>query len=291
VRLIHRFSVLLLVTVVWASFILLSACSKEQSDEEQTDELRERQQTKLIQLNKVADSFYKKVNAGSMEEARNELNEIGVIVTQIEFDGIASVEGVEALTETIVSGKGVFNAVRLKEDEALIVAAKIRLLSDALTHPHHPMWLQYHKVLSEDIRSLEQSVKQEKVDDAKHAVRSLEHHYSIVRPSLMISRDAVGVKKMDSMLAFIQKEMAQGSIEYARIESVFNPLLLVLDELFMKKHQQAYAPFTDGNRPMIWSMGIGTAIVVVLAYVAWRKYKYDKGYLPVRKPESVDGTR
>lgn len=275
----------LIAAVAFISLYLLGGCSAKEASSEPQVSMDEQQKGKLSEMNHTAETLYKKAMEGAIEEARAELIVIGNQITQIRFEGITTVEGVNALSNTIVKAKRVFNAVKFSQHEGIIAAARVRLAIDALTHPNQPMWLQYYKVLVEDLSSIRKAAEDKQVAETRKALDVMYQHYSIIRPAILINRDAAEVEKADSLFAFLGSQMAAKQVQYEQVRAGIEQLQQELDEMFMKKHAQAYAPLTDSGKPIVWATGIGSAIVIVLSYVAWRKFKNEKGYVAVRKED------
>ncbi len=243
--------------------------------------VNDEQQRKLETFNRAAEDMYDKVNAGDIVAARNRLIQLGDLMTGIRFEGIASIEGVDALTDSIVSAKRVFNAVQFSMKDGKVAAAKIRLAADALTHANEPMWLQYYKVLNEDMKSLRSAATDKNAAKAKDAFDRMREHYQIIRPSVLINREPWQVEKADSLFAFMEKQLADA--KYDRMESGIAEFDALWRDLFMKRDAAAYVPIVEGKKPVGWSLGIGTVIFCALVYVAWRKFRYGRDYVIVPK--------
>jgi sporulation protein YpjB len=240
---------------------------------------------KLDTLNRTADEMYKLTMNGEIMQARNKLLQMGAQVTQIHFDGVTSVEGVHALTETITGAKRVFNAAQYQIEEGRLAAAKLRLAADALTHRNEPMWLQYHKVLHDDLNRLEQSVKEGKGKDAAAAFADLNEHYSIVRPAIRISRQPSETEKLDSLFTFMKKQLAAEPMPAANVKTGIAHMRDTVDQIFAQKDATAYLPVIDHSQPILWSLVIGSIIALILSYSAWRMFQTGRGAVPVRRED------
>ncbi|MCD1260254.1 sporulation protein [Paenibacillus athensensis] len=242
------------------------------------------QQVKSVeQLNRLADDMYKLAMAGQVEQARGKLLQLGDEITQIRFDGMTSVEGMNALTESVTQAKRVFNAVRFSPEAGQVAVAKIRLATDALTHDNQPMWLQYYKVLQNDIGALDQAVKAGKQPAAWSGYETLSQHVSVIHPALLISRSPSDVEKLDSLLTALRGGLRAEPLPQAQLEDGIEHLQRTVDELFMKKAEAtAYLPMTDPKQPIIWSLGIGLIIVSVLSYAGWRMFRSGRSSVPVK---------
>jgi len=235
------------------------------------------------QLNRTADDMYKMALAGQVSEARGKLLLLGEQITQIRFDGITSVEGMNALTESVTQAKRVFNAVRFSPEAGQVAVAKIRLATDALTHANQPMWMQYYKVLQNDIGALDQAVKAGQQPAAWSGYETLSQHVAVIRPALLISRPPSDVEKLDSLLTALRGGLRAEPLPQAQLEDGIEHLQRTVDELFMKKTEAtAYLPMTDPKQPIVWSLGIGLIIVSVLSYVGWRMFRSGRNTVPVK---------
>lgn len=289
VRAVRRLiSVLLLI----AAICLLTACGKSTSTIGQANKpVDPAQIEKIALLNQFAEEMYTMTMAGQLTEARNKLTQISDQIPKIHFEGITSIEGLNALTETVTGAKRVYSAANYSSTEGQIAVAKIRLATDALSHKNQPMWLQYYKVLQNDSELVSQQVKANKQQEAIKEFGNLTQHIAIIHPSLIISRDAAAVEKLDSLLIFIQKSVNTKPMPVRQVEAGLANLNQVLDDLFMKhKDALAYVPLTDPYQPIIWSLSMGVIIVGVLSYVGWRMYQSGRHIVPVRQTKESENT-
>lgn len=273
-------------TLLLAAVISISsACGVSTSTSGQAAKPIDTEQVERIAfLNQIADDMYKQTMDGQVIEARNKLMQMSDQIPKIHFEGITSVEGLNALTETITQAKRVYNAAAYSPEEGQIAVAKIRLATDALTHKNQPMWLQYYKVLQNDTNILNEAVKANKQKEAVANFGKLSQHIAIIHPSLLISRDASSVEKLDSLLAFIRTNLNSQPMSVRQLESGLDHLNHVLDDLFMKnKDAIAFVPITDPRQPIIWSLGIGLIIVSVLSFVGWRMYQSGRHIVHVKQ--------
>ncbi|MDF2963526.1 MAG: sporulation protein YpjB [Paenibacillus sp.] len=267
---------------------LLAGCqSAKKSNEAAAPKPTQEQLQRLELLNQTADDMYNRVMQGDVTGGRAVLQQISEQIPQIRYEGVTSVEGMNALTETVTEAKKVFNAVRFAPGEGQVSAAKIRLAADALTHAAHPMWLQYYKLLQEDMDQLEQAAKERKRADLQQNMLQFEQHISVIHPSLLISRSPGDVEKLDSLVTFLSGQARSEQDTYNQIANILPTLRQHIDKLFMKKEATAYLPVIDQQNPIMWTLAIGSFIIAALAFAGWRLAKKDDGLVTVRK--SNDG--
>jgi sporulation protein YpjB len=270
------------IAIIAFLLLLLSACSIRETNPEQVRPDKDMLQ-KAEQLNRTADEMYKLMNQQDLLGARGKLAELNSQITQIRFDGMTSVEGLNALTELLTEAKRIYNAIHFSPESGMRVAAQIRLATDALTHTHQPMWLQYDKILLEDLSVLENATKAANQTSSVEALNKLRDHYLMIRPSIQISREPQEVERMDSLLVFMGRQLEQTPLPFAELETGMSELKRSMDILFDHKEAAAYLPFVEPKRPIFWSIGMGSVIIAVLAYSAWRMFGTEKNLVVIRR--------
>ncbi|MFE5317201.1 sporulation protein YpjB [Paenibacillus sp. NPDC056579] len=277
-----------LVLVVVLGIQLVAGCSKGDKPIESVEPKPSTEQLQRVELlNETADDMYKKVMQGDLDGGRALLQQVSDQVTTIRYEGLTTLEGLNALTESVTQGKKLFNSVRVSPEEGQIAAAQIRLATDALSHPEQPMWLQYYKLLQEDVNRVEQAGKEQKLPQFQKAVSVLDRHVTIIIPSLLISRDPVDVDKFRSLITFIAGQARTEQQPYQPIDNVLPQVRQLIDKLFLKKDTTAFLPVVDDNDPILWTVAIGSVIIAALGFAGWRLSKKDNGLVPVRKNDEA----
>lgn len=254
----------ILLMLVFIIILILIGCARSESnDEEMVLETADvASLSKLATINTLADQVYDHAVAGEAEEARAGILQISEQVTSIRYEGITSVEGIEAFTDVIIRAKAEFTAAQYIVNKGIVIAAELKLAVDALLNPDQPMWLQYYKVLKDDGLKLAAALGDEVAE--KTQLQQLLDHYGIIRSAVVISREPDEVQKMDSFLTFLQTEPLDSALHHYKE---------ILDELFFRKSSTAYLA-VDSNTQLLYSSSvISLFIVSVLTYVGWRKFK------------------
>ncbi|MCZ4141753.1 hypothetical protein BZG17_28535, partial [Escherichia coli] len=114
----------------------------------------------IQQLNEAAAALYRHVLDKDIEQVQEGISRISQRLEHISFDGQATVEGIHALTETVVEVKEA--AARVRNDEVSLqqASAKLRLAADSLANPAKPLWLQYFKIMQNDLQALTVAAEQ-----------------------------------------------------------------------------------------------------------------------------------
>jgi len=236
----------------------------------------------ITKLNETAAAMYRNVAGGNIFEARKQLAQMEKIIETTGFDGL-TVEGIEALTSSVVDAKRAFNSLTLPHDQAVLAAARIRLATDAVAHPKNPMWLQYYKIVTDDLDRIADSVNRHDANKIKLALQDLKQHISVIRPALLINRAPYQVEMVDSFLIFLQSQLSTIPVQAQTVDSGIKRFKAVVNDLFMKKEEPVYLPVVPNNNPWIGSIWIGLAILTALTYVGWKKYRAERDYTRVRR--------
>lgn len=263
------------VCVMLFALFMLAACGGKNAVESGHSASPE-QRKQVERLNASADEMYRDFMEGNIDKARAKLDELSTQMTEIRFAGIASVEGVGALTDAIIQAKRVFQSVQFSPEQGQAAAAKIRLATDALTHANQPMWLQYYKGMKDSAERLTQAVQARNKKEAAGQLDQLQARYDIIRPSLFISRKPSDVEKMDSLFAFVRGQLAQGDIDPQKMGSGLEHMQTTLDELFQRSDRAVYVPMIEKRAPLTWVLVLGSIIVAVLSFAAWRIFDFER---------------
>lgn len=240
----------------------------------ENDELLNQQQ-KLERLNQLSDQVYQHTVSEEFTEAKEKLEQIGHWATKVEFSAITSVEGMNAYIDTVVEAKSLFNSARLDVQQAIMATAKLRFATDALSHPNQPLWLNYYSVLKEDLKNLNQARSDNQLKTAQKHAEALHDHYNVIRPAILINRNSEIVEKMDSVMAFISKQVESELTFQSNMDSGLEHLKLVIDELFLPE-KNTLGPIDGVPVPVSLTIGIASVIVTVLSFVAWKKFHAEK---------------
>ncbi|MBP1994755.1 sporulation protein YpjB [Paenibacillus eucommiae] len=280
---VHSHHRLILSVLILIMMLTAAGCSGGQK-EVSKKEADPQQLKKMAFLNQTADEMYQKAMDGEMMEARNKLLQVSDQITNINFAGVTTIEGLNALTESVTKAKKIYNAASLSPNEGQVAVSIIRLATDALTHKNQPMWLQYYTLLQNDLSLMEAAVHKSNAQEAVSAFNKLNQHISLIHPSLLISREPSEVEKLDSLMNFVRLELSKDPAEYPNIQNGIEQLHRSVDELFGKKSETtAYLPLADPKHPIIWTLVIGAIISSILTFTGWRMFKGGNGYVTIKK--------
>ncbi|WP_211744984.1 sporulation protein YpjB [Paenibacillus sp. Marseille-Q4541] len=226
------------------------------------------------QLSQVATSLYRNALDYNLSAVREDVGELTRQVEKFSFDGLTTVEGMHALTETIVEVKEASASVQAASDSLQHASAKLRLAVDSLAHPDKALWLQYYKIIKEDLLSIEEEASNEEGTAMVAKYAELESHYETIRPAAIIRRQPYEIERFDSWMSYLKGLTLRNGSEPQDILDALKQGDEFANALFGKeKDETAFVPFAGGPEPWAANLFIGSAIVAVLAYVGYRKYR------------------
>ncbi|MEX2460797.1 MAG: sporulation protein YpjB [Paenibacillaceae bacterium] len=239
----------------------------------------------IERFSQMSDEVYNKTVQGEFLEARKKISQMSDLLPQMRLEGATTTFGLKALADTLVQAIQVFNAVRLDPEQALFQSARIRLMADALSHPNTPLWLQYNKIMQEDLRVMDQAVKQKKVEEVEPAFTKMKVHYQTIKPALQVSLQEEWLVKLDSAFQFMQTQLQASPLIATNVIDSIKTLHKVIEELFqIKSAATAYLPFMETNEPMLrWFIILTAIIMIALGFVAWRRRATRDDIISIRR--------
>jgi sporulation protein YpjB len=226
----------------------------------------------IERFSQMGNEVYTKTVKGDFLEARKEIIQMSELIPQMRLEGVTTIQGIKAMADTLLQAIKVYNAVQLDTEQALFQSARIRLMADALSHPNTPLWLQYNKVIQEELHVMEQASKQKKYEELKTAFIALKKHYLSIQPALQVSLHEAEAAKLESVFQFMQNELQTAPIKSVNLIHAIKTLQNVMDDLFqIKAEATAYLPFMEPNEPKLhWMIVLAAIIMIILGFAAWR---------------------
>lgn len=226
-------------------------------------------------LEQASEDLYAYVLEGNVAKARQKSEEISQIFISSSFDGMTSVEGVNALSSLIMDLKATLAAAEISPEKWEAAAARLRLAANSLNHPRQPMWLQYYKLIREDLNEMEQSAGANDLQGWKAALTRLQSRYNNIRPAVVISRPPEVVNAFDSWLSYAAGVPSSSQpVERARLLEIVSYGQDAARVMFGKERDEpALSLPLAPPEYSTWAVLAGAFIIGVLAYTAYRKYR------------------
>ena len=232
-------------------------------------------------LVKQSELFYTLSKAEEWIEAREALWQLTAAFSEYNWeDEDVSVEGIHALSGTLIQAKRALTRTQLDRDEIQHVAIRVRLGIDALQNREQPLWHHYFNVLKKDLSHLREVVMSGNKADIEKAVHRLHSHYKMIEPALYVARSAEVVEQVRSLFDFMGQQIHDVSVNRRQLLEAVEQWEQLLIPLFYGSDEEvlavAAAPFT----PIMYATWLLAALIGgVLTYVTWRKAQA-RQYIP-----------
>jgi len=161
-------------------------------------------------------------------------------------------------------------------------AARIRLAADALARPEQALWLQYEKIMLDDISRVEKAWKRQ-TDDGAIAARgvmiSLEQHANRIKPAVSMLYGSKHEAELTERIQYTNRlleAIRNDKNTNARINQSLLELKETLVRMFHQNQVDADVPVVAAvpiSNPLRWTLFLGAFISAILTYTGWRKYK------------------
>ncbi|MBY0203376.1 sporulation protein YpjB [Paenibacillus intestini] len=232
----------------------------------------------IAQMNEEATVLYRRVLENNMEEVRASVTRIGNSLAHVSFEGQTSVEGIHALSETVVEVKEA--TAKFKGDRHLLqqVSAKLRLATDSLANPAKPLWLQYYKIVKNDLDALSLAVNQNNsAAILTNRFSVLEEHYETIRPAAIIRLEPYQIAQMDAWLSHLKGLTHAKQSDRSQLRSMTEHGEELVNQLFgREKDESAFVPYVQGPDRRAAGLIISSVIVATLSYAGYRKYRAEQ---------------
>ncbi|WP_169713531.1 sporulation protein YpjB [Paludifilum halophilum] len=225
-----------------------------------------------------ADRVEGKVAEGRWAEARKELNQLAESFSKADLSRSSlTVEGVRALSDTLVEADRQLNRVMVRPEELAEVTQRVHLAFDALAQPHQPLWHRFEGSFRSRIGEVRSGLKKNRPEAVRRSGRKLIEHYEQIRPALYVVRSPTTVEKTNALMSFLQKELQKEELEPGTVESAVDQWERMISPLFYGPEEEVLAIGEEGKPPLIPALlSVGGVIAGVLSYVSWRKYRYSR---------------
>ncbi|MDZ5473242.1 sporulation protein YpjB [Bacillus sp. 31A1R] len=201
---------------------------------------------------KLLDYFSEQFLTYTMDDRPFSMDELRIVT-------VAHNDAVEATTDANMSHNERVNRV-----------TKFRLVMDAITSSHQPMWTEMEGPILTVFGGLKEAAVNGDNEDFHSKLNSFLSMYDVIYPSLKLDIAADRIQKLDARINFIDHYRPRVLTEASsqkELEILESDLKNIFDEMT-----------EDDADPSLWWVIIstGSIIIVTLSYVGWRKYKGDK---------------
>ena len=233
---------------------------------------QEQQEPREEKITRLSIELLELVKRQQYGEAKQIIEEIAVLFPTIEYEGLTTVEGIEAISSTIIQVKGELAAIKPQYNTAIYHTTQLYLALDALFHPSQPIWNRYYFKINNDIQEIQRTIGAKEQQAFEEALQALQSHYLLIKPSLYVSKPPYILEKIDSLIVGIS---TQRDVDK---ELLVNQLKAEFELIFHGNEEEAFGNQIGRNTFWTTSFGMATVIFIVLSYVIWRKFKGEQVY-------------
>lgn len=262
----------------WTLFIVLSflivlqiGTVKVFADSQPEEQKRSEQ---LQRLEQVTEQLYQHMQQGHTEGANQKMTELIDTLEGLSFRGLTSVEGIHALAGSIMDARETLAQIELDPEQWVDASARLRLAVNSLVHKENALWLQYYKIMENDLSAMNKARAGGNPPAFKKALQSLQSHYDMIRPAAIIQRDPSEMSRFDSWMSYLTGLTQAKPWNEEAIKDAMRHKDTMLKGLFGRKSDEpVFLPITGYNNPWYWTFLIGGWIMIALIYTGYRKYR------------------
>lgn len=248
----------------------------------------EKREEKLARFEQAAEALYSSMQEGHTQKALEDMERLTDALTGLSFKGLTSVEGIHALAESVMDAQHTLVRAELSPEDWTFVSAKLRLAVNSLIHRDKALWLQYYKVMREEMEKIESGRISRSRPAVREAYLALKRHYDLIRPAAVIRKEAWEISRFDSWMSHLDGLSEEGVPKSDTLGRALKQGDKYLKELFGKTEDPVFLPVTGYGKPIYWSLLIGGWIVLALAYTGLRKYSADQTVMAAHAPKDRD---
>nr|WP_237179101.1 sporulation protein YpjB [Paenibacillus sp. MMS18-CY102] len=249
--------------------------------------VRNPEQKAWTRLNSATASLYAASTDGNRQSAYQAAQQVATALRDGQVKIIGTTEGWQQAEQDVQSLLS-----KLKAGQSSVywraIASRIKLSIDAAwtLHqgvPESALWLQYNKVISEDlsrVRSAMARPNKEGYESARASFDTLSQHAERIMGAALLMRGEEAALRFSNSVAYAERLLSAGKAgELTRrlADGALSPVEKTAAVLFASNGQRVedepvLAPI-GGGVPHRWIFGLSALISSMLTYVSWRKYK------------------
>ncbi|MFS0863383.1 sporulation protein YpjB [Fredinandcohnia sp. 179-A 10B2 NHS] len=158
----------------------------------------------------------------------------------------------------------------LSIEERVNAVTQFRLVIDAMRTEHQPMWTEMEDSIMTTFGQMKETVEQGDQETFNYQLNIFLSKYELIHPSIRVDMTPEDVQKLDSHITFLDHYRNQELKKATRLQQL-EQMEMDLRDLFERMTKD------DADPSLIWVMILtGSAIILTLTYVGWKKYKADK---------------
>ncbi|MCR8642260.1 sporulation protein YpjB [Paenibacillus sp. N1-5-1-14] len=266
----------------------LAAPSKDKGEVNQA-EGNKKQQMDLETLNKRSDQMYRKAEQCDPLATLEDLRAMQRMLAQLPLQEMTTATGIDTILATLDHAINVFSVFRFQPENGIEAAAQVRYMTDALSHKLHPLWNEAYSVIMDDLRRIYTGVKQEKRIEADAAFANLMKHYTRIQPAVQITKNPEEIKPVQNLLTLTKAQLRHNPYAMTELTMSLDNLRKETNILFGRDDKETLGPVYVPEEPILWTILLGSIILLTLTYSAIRMYQSQQTTIKSRKKSGESG--
>ncbi|MEH7388397.1 sporulation protein YpjB [Bacillus sp. JJ1521] len=222
-------------------------------------------------LNQISDQALQMVKQERYEDAKQLLTHFSnEFLRMNQREQSFSLDELRIISLTHDSAIEAVNSTSLSFEERINRVTQFRLVVDAMSSEHQPMWTEMEDSIMSTFGQLKETVEVGDRETFNNLLTIFLSKYNMIHPSITVDVTPQDVQKIDSHIAFLDTYRNEELKAVTRMQQM-EQMELDLKNMFERMTED------DADPSLIWVMiSTGGAIILTLIYVGWRKYKGDK---------------
>ena len=201
---------------------------------------------------KILEYFSDQFSSVTVKEQSFSMDELRIV-------SVAHNEALEATTN-----------VEMQHDERMNRVTKFRLVIDAISSSHQPLWTEMEGPMMTVYQSVKEAAYEGNNTNFHSNLNSFLSLYDVIYPSMKIDISREQIQKLDTKVNYIdhyRPQVLSNISNQQELEELGSQLQTIFDEMT-----------EDEADPSLWWVIIstGSIIILTLSYVGWRKYQGDR---------------
>ncbi|MFD1738532.1 sporulation protein YpjB [Bacillus salitolerans] len=229
-------------------------------------------------LDIVADQALQLVKQQKYEDASKLLSYFSDQFSKLlSHESMLSMDELRIITATYEDASLALTTISMPHEERVQSVTTFRLVVDAIESEHQPLWTEMEGSVMTTFQSMKEAVSEGNSQHFNHQLNEFLGKYQMIYPSVRLDLEAEDSQRIDSFVTFLDKYRG----EFLTNDSKMDHMNVIEEELTRMFKQMKK---DDADPSLIWVMiSTGSAIILTLTYVGWRKYKGDKEKHAARK--------
>ena len=229
------------------------------------------------QLNELTENILQLTRQERYLEANNLLEIFSDEFTKtVVLERTTPMDQVRTITLVHQDALSAISDIDLSHAEKVKSVVRLRLVVDAMTSSHQPLWVEMQQPIISIFQHIKDSIEMKDSDMYRDSLTKLRDSFHLIQPSLIIDAKHENVMTVDAHIQFLDENRDE------LFRSNSSTYLENMEEDIKKLFENLKEDETDPN--LIWVMlSTGSFIIVTLSYVAIRKYLADRKKSPERK--------